>query len=107
MNAVRESRPARAPAAERAANASPCCASIASRIGPTTAGKPPTTPATSAPQRRPASVVAATSAGASVTFISRTATPATVAPGHRGRIFRVGGGYRENEQGGELMSDEG
>src|SRR3954462_4343995 len=68
MKKVRESSPSSAPPAAREPNARPCSRVIASRIGATTTGSPPSQPAMRGPQRRPASVVAVTSPGASVSF---------------------------------------
>src|SRR6476661_7757044 len=68
MNPVSDSSPSSAPAAARAPNARPCSSVIASRIGATTTGRPPSHPAIRGPQRRPASVVAVTSPGASVSL---------------------------------------
>src|SRR4051794_5035872 len=70
MNSVSERRLTRAPSAARAANARPCSSDSASRIGATTTGRPPSQPAVRGPQRRPASVVATTRPGASVSFSS-------------------------------------
>src|SRR3954452_25228552 len=69
MNSVSESRLTSAPSAASVANARPCSSDSASRIGAPPTGSPPSQPATRGPQRRPASVVAATSPGASVSFI--------------------------------------
>src|SRR3954463_4495561 len=68
MKKVRESSPSSAPPAAREPNKRPCSSVIASRIGATTTGRPPSQPAMRGPQRRPASVVAVTSPGASVSF---------------------------------------
>src|SRR3954467_11738877 len=68
MKNVSESSPSSAPPAARAPNACPCSSVIASRIGATTTGRPPSQPAMRGPQRRPASVVAVTSPGASVSL---------------------------------------
>src|SRR3954470_11073300 len=68
MKNVNERSPSSAPAAARAPNARPCSSVMARRIGATTTGRPPSQPAMRGPQRRPASVVAVTSPGASVSF---------------------------------------
>src|SRR3954447_6409167 len=68
MKNVNERRPSSAPAAARAPNARPCSKVIPSRIGPPTTGSPASQPAMRGPQRRPASVVAVTRPGASVSF---------------------------------------
>jgi hypothetical protein len=74
MNAVSDSRPSSDPTAASVANSSPCSIASASRIGPTTTGSPPSQPAICGPQRRPASVVAATRPGASVSFSASRST---------------------------------
>src|SRR3954462_8735186 len=80
MKKVRESSPSSAPPAAREPNKRPCSSVIASRIGATTTGSPPSQPAIRGPQRRPASVVAVTSPGASVSFkMSRDIEPRRVA----------------------------
>src|SRR3954466_8103911 len=68
MKPVSDSRLISAPSAASAANARPCSSASASRIGATTTGRPPSQPAIRGPQRRPASVVAATRPGASVSL---------------------------------------
>src|SRR3982751_3341327 len=64
MKKVSERSPSSAPPAAREPNERPCSSVIASRIGATTTGSPPSQPAMRGPQRRPASVVAVTSPGA-------------------------------------------
>src|SRR3954447_1656041 len=68
MKPVKDRSPSRAPPAAREPNSCPCSSVMASRIGATTTGSPPSQPAMRGPQRRPASVVAVTSPGASVSL---------------------------------------
>src|SRR3954468_18003786 len=80
MKNVSESSPSSAPPAARAPKSRPCSSVIARRIGATTTGRPPSQPAMRGPQRPPASVVAVTNPGASVSFSrSRDIEPRRVA----------------------------
>src|SRR3954453_13144979 len=91
MKNVSERRPSSAPPAARAPNARPCSSVIASRIGATTTGSPPSHPAMRGPQRRPASVVAVTSPGARVSFSkSRDIEPRRVAAMEMRPLGRTG-----------------
>src|SRR4051812_12750657 len=91
MNPVSERRLISAPSAASAANARPCSSARASRIGATTTGSPPSQPAVRGPQRRPASVVAATRPGASVSFrTSSDIRPRRVAAMERRALGRTG-----------------
>src|SRR4051812_5257784 len=91
MNPVSERRLISAPSAASAANARPCSSASASRIGATTTGRPPSQPATRGPQRRPASVVAATRPGAKVSFsASRDIRPRRVAAMEMRQLGRTG-----------------
>src|SRR3954462_1985111 len=91
MKKVRESSPSSAPPAAREPNKRPCSSVIASRIGATTTGSPPSQPAMRGPQRRPASVVAVTSPGASVSLSrSRAIEPRRVAFMEMRQLGRTG-----------------
>src|SRR3954466_13946883 len=91
MKNVSERRPSSAPPAAREPNKRPCSSVIASRIGATTTGSPPSHPAMRGPQRRPASVVAVTSPGASVSFNrSRDIGPRRVAAMEMRPLGRTG-----------------